>query len=86
LPATAQLALTSCYQSDTQHSEVFINGGRMQLEPISRAIVRLLAGSVLLSLAEVFASLPQTPQQVIRAAVTELARYEVVTIIHEKNN
>ncbi len=75
-----RLMLTSCHRPDRERAELAVNGGRLKLEPVSRAIVSLFGDVMTLTLAELFARLPHYPQPVIRAAVLDLARYEVLTI------
>lgn len=74
-----RLTLTCSYRPDN-HGEVFINGGRMRLEPVSRAIVHLLSQATVLKLADLQAHLPHIPHELVHGAIKELARHEVVTV------
>ena len=76
-----RVILTSCHKPDSERTELPVNGGRLKLEPVSRAVVNLLGDAVTLSLADLFSRLPHFPQPVIRAAVADLVRYDVLGVL-----
>lgn len=76
----ASVKFTSAYEPDHASGEVAVNGGRLRLENVSRAVVKVLAGTSELALSQLYKQLPQIPPQAICSAVLDLARYEVVSI------
>jgi ribosomal protein L16 Arg81 hydroxylase len=75
-----RLGLTSSYTIGDQVSEIAVNGGRLKLEPVSRAIVTLLDQNGSLTFAELCARMPQVQASMVRSAVMNLASHEVLSI------
>jgi ribosomal protein L16 Arg81 hydroxylase len=61
-------------------AEVVVNGARLRLAAISRAIVAALTTCGTLPIGELYERLPQERPETIRAAVLDLAQHDVVTI------
>lgn len=74
------VTLTCSYRPDNQ-GEVLINGGRMRLEPVSRAIVDLLSDVTVLRMADLRTHLQHIPVGAMHGAIKELARHEIVTVM-----
>jgi hypothetical protein len=77
-----RLALTSNHAPVLQAGEMPVNGGRLKLEPLSRAIVDMLGGAGSLTFAELCLRLPQAQASVIQSALMNLASHDVLNIIH----
>lgn len=75
----SRLSLTSSYAIEREPTEIHVNGGRLKLEPLSRAIVVLL-GNTSLTLGELCQRMPQVHTSTIRAAILNLASFEVVSV------
>lgn len=80
LEPSDRVLLTCCHPIDASASEIRINGGRMQLAPLSRAILQLLAMLKGATVGEIQAQLPKVPTSAVHAAIVDLARYEVLSI------
>lgn len=57
-----------------------VNGGHLQMEPVSQAIVAALAERNAMPLRELCAHLGDVPAEAVRKAVIDLARHDVVNI------
>ena len=57
-----------------------VNGGRLQLEPVSEAVVAVLAKHNGLELGSLCAALPAISPDEVRSAVLDLARHDVISI------
>lgn len=75
-----RLSLASSYVYAPQVVEVPVNGGRLKLEPLSRAIVALLNETSSLTLGELCQRLPDAPPSMVRAAAMNLASHDVLNI------
>lgn len=75
------LRLTSCFAPDNESPDMAVNGARLRLEPVSRAIVRVLSAVPSMCVGELAAKITHVPADAVRAAALDLARYEVVTIV-----
>jgi ribosomal protein L16 Arg81 hydroxylase len=82
LPDGARVSLNTRQQFNAEYGEVAINGGRLKLEPASRAVMMMLANESVLLLGQLYQRLPQIPPTVIRAALIDLARHELLWIEH----
>jgi ribosomal protein L16 Arg81 hydroxylase len=80
LDSDTRLSLTSSHAYGHQAIEIPVNGGRLKLEPLSRAIVGLLSDATSLTFAELCQRVPQIPVSVVRSAVLDLAVYEVLSL------
>jgi len=75
-----RLRLTSSQPFASQTTEIPVNGGRLKLEPLSRAIVSALSEANSLTFGELCKRMPQVAAPAVRAALMDLASYEVVNI------
>lgn len=60
--------------------DVAVSGGRLRLSPVSRAVVALLCDAGSLPVGTLCARLPRVAAHAVRAAVLDLARYDIVTV------
>jgi ribosomal protein L16 Arg81 hydroxylase len=77
------VSLVSRQPIDVGCDEIAVNGGRLRLHPLSRAIVAELAGAQL-TIEELCRRLSAERPDALRAAVLDLAEHEVVTIVRPK--
>lgn len=76
-----QLRLTSAYEITPGMSEIPVNGGRLKLSPASHAIIHIFHRNTVVSWSALVEQLPQIPAPLLREAVLDLLRYEVVTLM-----
>jgi hypothetical protein len=74
------LMLTSHGDFNSDYAEMRINGGRMKLEPVSRAIVKVLANTTVMTIGELRTHLATVEKQAVLRAVLDLASHDVITI------
>ena len=77
------VSLTTRRAIDIGRDEIPVNGGRLRLHPLSRAVVAALAGATL-TIDELCRRLSGEPPDALRAAVLDLAEHELVTIVRAK--
>ena len=77
------MSLTTRQPIDIGREEIPVNGGRLRLHPLSRAIVAALAG-VTLTIDELCRRFSSESPDALRAAVLDLAEHELVTIVRAK--
>jgi ribosomal protein L16 Arg81 hydroxylase len=77
-----RLSLTSNHTFGHQAFELPVNGGRLKLEPLSRAIIGLLSDAAALTFGELCQRVPQVPVSAVRSAVVDLASYEVLSLLN----
>jgi len=77
----AHLRLTSVYEITPGMREISVNGGRLKLSPASHAIIQAFNRQTVLSWAVLVECLPQIPPPLLRDALLDLLRYEVVTLM-----
>jgi ribosomal protein L16 Arg81 hydroxylase len=78
------VSLTTRRPIDSDSDEIAVNGGRLRLHPVSRAIVAALAGGAL-TIDELCRDLGGERPDELRAAVLDLAEHELVTISRPKD-
>jgi len=77
------VSLTTRQPIDVGRDEIPVNGGRLRLHPLSRAVVAALAGATL-TIDELCRRLSGEPPDALRAAVLDLAEHELVTVVRAK--
>ena len=77
------VSLTTRQPIDIGRDEIAVNGGRLRLHALSRAIVAALAGATL-TIDELCKRLSGERPDALRAAVLDLAEHEVVTVVRPK--
>jgi ribosomal protein L16 Arg81 hydroxylase len=80
LPGTARLCLATFSVPNLDDGTLVVNGVRMALPPLSRAIVAALAGVSSMTVAELCARVDNAPPDAVRRAVLDLCRQDVVSI------
>jgi ribosomal protein L16 Arg81 hydroxylase len=80
LADSALLSLATFSAPTLDGGTLVVNGMKVSLEPLSRAIVAALSGCSSLSVGELCTRVENAPPAAIRRAVLELARHDIVTI------
>ena len=60
--------------------EITVNAAALQLDPLGRAIVKLLAAHPALRFGELCSKLPHARPETVRATVLELAKHDVLNL------
>jgi ribosomal protein L16 Arg81 hydroxylase len=76
----ATVSLSSCHAPSPEHGELTVNGARVRLNPVSLAVVAVLAASRSLPIETLCERLPQERPDAVRLAVLDLAQHEIVSI------
>ena len=76
----ARLSLTTFSAPDLGNGTLHVNGRNLRLEPLNQTIVALLGDAGAMSFGALREHLAGTPEDTLRGAVLDLARYEIVTI------
>lgn len=84
LDGNTRLRLTSVYEFTPDTREIPVNGGRLKLSPASHAIIQVLSRQAITSWLLLVERLPQIPPPLLREAVLDLLRHEVVTTMTGK--
>jgi hypothetical protein len=74
------VSLSSCHAPSPEHGELTVNGARVRLNPVSLAVVAVLAASRSLPIETLCERLPQERADAVRLAVLDLAQHEIVSI------
>jgi ribosomal protein L16 Arg81 hydroxylase len=80
LPDSAVLSLATFRSRGLEGNVLPVNGGQLQMEPVSQAVVAALADCSALQVGELCARLGNVPPEAVRRAVLDLSRYDVVNI------
>lgn len=80
LPDTALVSLATFSAPKAESGTLIVNGARLTLDPLSRAIVARLSGVSSLRVGELCARIEGAPADATRSALLDLARHDVVTI------
>lgn len=80
LPDEATIHLNTVYPIEFHGPHAVVNGNELRLEPLRRSIVTMLSKSAGMSLRSLYALLPTVPRTGIRAALLDLAQYDILTI------
>lgn len=80
LSDAAVIRCNSVHPVNVERSEVPLNGGQLKLEPVSRAVLGLVSTVMSMTLAQIHERLPHLPRPAVRAALMNLASYELLNI------
>ena len=80
LAPTALISLATFASPDLEGGMLTVNGRQLRLEPLNQAIVVALRDSGAMSFAALDAHLDGETEDTLRAALLDLARYDIVTI------
>ncbi len=75
-----RFTLTSVFHADQLEQDIRVNGGRLRLSPVSRAIIHSLSVQEFLSGKEIYAKIPQFTEAMLEVALLDLARHAVIRI------
>ncbi len=77
--------LTSVFHTYQFEQDIRVNGGRLRLSPVSRAIIHTLSAQEFLSGREIYAHIPQFTEATIDIALLDLAGHAVIRIEHPES-
>jgi ribosomal protein L16 Arg81 hydroxylase len=80
LPDDATVHLNSCYPVVFNGPHIVINHTELRLESLRRAIVLNLDKTPIMSLRSLYACVPAVPRNAVRAALLDLAQYDILSI------
>jgi hypothetical protein len=80
IPGNTTVRLNSCYPIAFNGAHLTINGAELRLESLRRALVLHLDKTPEMTLDSLYACAPAIPQAAVRAALYDLAQYDLITI------